>query len=199
MPTKPTMRTKQLQIADVVLLTPVQNTDNRGFFSETYNRKIFEELGIHANFVQDNHSSSNQAFVLRGLHFQKPPTDQGKLIRVTQGSILDVALDIRQNSPTYGKHVSAILSAKNWHQLWIPSGFAHGFCTLEENTQVQYKVTNYYSRENECGIAYNDPALSIDWNLPAGVKPVLSERDKNHRNFAQLPGYFTYQPNENKS
>lgn len=194
--TNRTIEAKRLQIQDIILLTPDRKIDHRGFFSETYNRKTFENLGINANFVQDNHSTSTNAYVLRGLHFQKPPFGQGKLVRVIHGSILDVALDIRRNSPTYGHHVSAILSAENWRQMWIPEGFAHGFCTLEENTQISYKVTEHYSGDHDCGIAYNDPALAIDWHLPSGIEPVLSDRDMHHPNFAQLPDYFSLQSSE---
>lgn len=187
------MKAKRLQIRDIILLTPFKNQDDRGFFSETYNQTAYQQVGIQECFVQDNHSVSAPAHVLRGLHFQKPPFAQGKLIRVTHGSILDVAVDIRHGSATFGQHVSAILSAENWNQLWVPEGFAHGFCTLEKNTQVIYKVTNYYSQENDVGIAYNDPDLAINWNLPPNTAPILSKRDQQHQTLAALPKYFNQQ------
>src|SRR5690242_18670778 len=153
------------EIADVKILLPKKHGDHRGFFSETYNRKLFEDAGIGCEFVQDNHSLSVQKGVVRGLHYQVAPRAQCKLVRVIAGSILDVAVDIRRNSPTFGRHVSAIISAENWKQIFVPIGFAHGFATLEPNTQVFYKVSDYYSPQHERGILWNDPALKIDWGI----------------------------------
>jgi len=185
------LRAIRLSINDVVLLTPDKIFDQRGFFSETYNQDRYAGFGVTETFVQDNHSLSKDSYVIRGLHFQTPPYAQGKLIRVIVGSIFDVAVDIRHDSPTFGQHVSAKLSAENWHQLWIPKGFAHGFCTLEENTQVQYKVTKYYTPDHEEGITYNDPELGIDWPIPEGIDPILSDKDSSQQPFSKLPAHFS--------
>lgn len=167
------------EIPDVKVLLPKKFGDHRGFFSEIYNSKTLKSLGITGDFVQDNHSLSVEKGVLRGLHYQVAPASQGKLVRVVHGSILDIAVDIRRNSPTFGQHVAAVLSAENWRQIYVPQGFAHGFVTLEANTQVLYKVTDYYSPKHERGIAWNDPALGIDWGVDA-TSAVLSDRDKVH-------------------
>src|SRR3954471_6373326 len=154
------------EIPDVKVLLPKKFGDARGFFSETYSRKLLQECaGIDRDFVQDNHSLSAEAGVVRGLHYQLAPMAQDKLVRVVRGAILDVAVDIRKGSPTFGKHVSAVISAANWRQILVPIGFAHGFVTLEENTEVIYKVTNYYSPQHERGIRWNDPQLGIDWGV----------------------------------
>jgi len=167
------------EIPAVKILETRKYGDHRGFFSETYSRKALRELGVDLEFVQDNHSLSAQKGVVRGLHYQVAPTSQDKLVRVVRGAILDVAVDIRKSSPTFGKHVSAVISAANWRQILVPIGFAHGFVTLEENTEVIYKVTNYYSPKDERGIRWNDPALGIDWQIdPAAA--VLSDRDTRH-------------------
>ncbi len=146
------MRIEALALQEVKLLTPKIFRDERGFFSETYNRKALVAVGIDRTFVQDNQSLSRTKGVLRGLHFQIAPHPQGKLVRVTRGAIFDVAVDIRQGSPSFGRHVSAMLSADNWSQLWVPEGFAHGFCTLEPDTEVIYKVTDFYAPECERGL-----------------------------------------------
>ncbi len=186
------MHCQPLAIPDVKLIVPQIFRDGRGFFSETYNARLLSELiGIDAPFVQDNHSLSTQKGVLRGLHFQAPPYAQGKLIRVVHGSLFDVAVDIRVNSPTFGHHVSAILSSENWSQLWIPEGFAHGFVTLEPNTEVIYKVTSFYAPDADRGLAWDDPALAIPWPLD-GATPILSPKDTSHPRLADLPGYFRY-------
>ncbi len=185
------MQIAQLAIADVKLITPSIFRDDRGFFSETYNRKALIEAGIASEFVQDNHSLSRQRGVVRGLHFQVAPRGQGKLIRVTRGAILDVAVDIRVGSPTYGQHVTAVLSATNWQQLWVPIGFAHGFCTLEADTEVQYKVTDYYAPECDRGILWNDPALGISWPV-AFDEAVLSDKDRKQPRLADAPAAFAY-------
>jgi dTDP-4-dehydrorhamnose 3,5-epimerase len=185
------MKIAELAIADVKLITPNIFRDDRGFFSETYSRKALTDAGIGVEFVQDNHSLSRQKGVVRGLHFQVAPRAQGKLVRVTRGAILDVAVDIRVGSPTYGQHVSAVLSAENWAQLWVPVGFAHGFCTIEPDTEVQYKVTDTYAPECDRGILWNDPALGIAWPVTAD-KAVLSDKDRKQPRLADAPAAFAY-------
>jgi dTDP-4-dehydrorhamnose 3,5-epimerase len=157
----------RLAVPDVLLITPKRPGDERGFFSETYNAKILAEAGFDKTFVQDNHSMSGRRGTLRGLHFQRAPHAQDKLLRVTRGAIYDVAVDIRQGSPTFGQWVGEELSADNWRQLLVPAGFAHGFVTLTEQTEVLYKVTDYYAPQAEGGLAWNDPALGIDWPIDA--------------------------------
>jgi dTDP-4-dehydrorhamnose 3,5-epimerase len=180
-----------LAIADVKLIVPPIFRDERGFFSETYNRQALAALGIDAEFVQDNQSQSRAKGVIRGLHFQIAPRAQGKLVRVTRGAVLDVAVDIRQGSPTYGRHVSTVLSAENWRQLWVPVGFAHGFCTLEPDTEVIYKVTDIYAPDCDCGIAFDDPDLCIAWPVAPG-EAVLSDKDQRHPRLRDLLAQFTY-------
>lgn len=175
----------------VKLISPVRHGDNRGFFSEVYNKRALAEAGIDIAFVQDNHAFSAQAGTVRGLHFQTPPFAQDKLIRVVRGSILDVAVDIRVGSPTYGKHVSAVISAREWNQILVPAGFAHGLVTLEPDTEVLYKVSNSYSPEHDKGLLWNDPALGIDWPV-AETEALLSDKDRRHPRLAELPGYFVY-------
>lgn len=171
------MRIEETEIPGVKVLYPARFSDNRGNFSETYNRKTLADAGLNTEFVQDNHSLSRTPGTVRGLHFQIPPFDQAKLVRVVRGKVFDVAVDIRRNSPTFGKYVSCELSAEEWNQLFIPSGFAHGFCTYEPDTEVIYKVTNFYSPQSERGICWNDPDLSIDWPLD-GREPLLSDKDR---------------------
>lgn len=183
------MRIQALEIPEVKLIAPQRLHDERGFFSETYNRRELAALGIEAEFVQDNHSFSATKGVVRGLHFQVSPHAQGKLIRVARGAIFDVALDIRRGSPTYGRHVSAVLTGENWVQVWIPIGFAHGFCALEPNTEVLYKTTDYFSRECSRGIAWDDPALGIDWPVHRR-EAILSDADRNCPVFADLEPAF---------
>lgn len=173
-----------------VLMTPKRFGDARGFFSETYNARTLAEIGITVPFVQDNHSLSAARGTVRGLHFQTPPFAQDKLVRVTHGSILDVAVDIRKGSPTYGKHVAVELSAGNWRQMFVPIGFAHGFCTLEPNTEVLYKVTNFYSAACDKGIRWNDPSLAIAWPDFAGA--TLSAKDAALPDVAALASPFEY-------
>ncbi len=186
------MKHTRLAIHEVLLLEPKRFGDDRGFFSEVYNSQSYGDLGITGPFVQDNHSFSRDPYVIRGLHFQTPPFAQDKLVRVTRGSVLDVVVDIRHGSPTFGQHVSAILSAENWKQLWVPKGFAHAFCTLEPDTEFLYKVTNFYAPDNDAGLAWDDPSLNIDWPVPDGETATLSEKDKKHPRLAELPAYFTY-------
>jgi dTDP-4-dehydrorhamnose 3,5-epimerase len=186
------MQVKPLEIADVVLMTPKLIRDDRGIFCETHNQKTLESHGIRAVFVQDNHSLSLARGTVRALHFQAFPHAQGKLVRVVRGSILDVAVDIRHGSPTYGMHVAAVLSSENWSQLWIPEGFAHGFCTLEDATEVAYKVTEYYSPASDRGINWADPALGIPW--PVSIDEArLSEKDRLHPNLVELPHHFDFE------
>lgn len=178
------MKIQSLAIGDVKLITPAKFGDERGFFSETWKEKALADAGVVAHFVQDNHAFSAAKHTLRGLHFQLEPMAQDKLVRVTRGAVLDVAVDIRRGSATFGQHVSAVLSAANWAQLFVPKGFAHGYCTLEADTEVVYKVTQYYSPANDRGILWNDPALGIVW--PAGV-PQLSDKDKMQPALAAAP------------
>lgn len=178
-----------LAIEAVKLITPKCFSDERGFFSEVYKKHELASAGIEADFVQDNHSLSKSRGVVRGLHFQIDPHAQGKLIRVIRGAIFDVAVDIRLESNTFGRHVSAVLSAENWSQLWVPVGFAHGFCTLEPDTEVVYKVTDTYAPECDRGLAWDDPALGIKWPVSAG-EAILSAKDEGHPRLADLPRYF---------
>ena len=176
------------EIADVKLIVPRIHRDHRGFFSETYNRADLAALGVNLDFVQDNHSLSKDRGVVRGLHFQIPPFAQTKLVRVIRGSVFDVAVDIRRRSPTYGQHVQRVISAADWSQFLVPAGFAHGFCTLEANTEVIYKVTNYYSPEYERGLPWNDPDLGIAWPFTES-EAILSDKDKRQPRFRDLPQY----------
>jgi dTDP-4-dehydrorhamnose 3,5-epimerase len=185
------MQIERLEIADVLLVTPMKHGDQRGFFSETYRADIFAASGLDASFVQDNHVHSMQKGVLRGLHFQTPPHAQGKLVRCTRGAILDVAVDIRVGSPSYGRHVAAELSATNWRQLWVPPGFAHGYVTLEVECEVIYKVTDYYAPECDRGIAWDDPALAIDWRLSAS-EVILSDKDRRQPRLADAAPAFLF-------
>jgi len=177
------------EIAEVKLIVPRIHRDHRGFFSETYNRADLAALGVNLEFVQDNHSLSVERGVVRGLHFQIPPFEQYKLLRVIRGSVFDVALDIRRESPTYGKHVARVISAADWNQFLVPAGFAHGFCTLEANTEVIYKVTNYYSPEHDRGLLWNDEDLGITWPV-TNAEAILSDKDKKQPRFRDLPHYF---------
>lgn len=179
------MKITPLAIPDVLLIEPKRFGDSRGFFAETFREDILAEHGFKARFVQDNHSQSSTVGTLRGLHFQKAPRAQDKLIRVIRGSIWDVAVDIREGSPTYGQYVADELSAANGLQLLIPKGFAHGLVTLEPDTEVLYKVTDYYSPECDSGIAWNDPDLRVDWKWTG--TPVLSDKDRALPTFASLP------------
>ena len=164
----------ETSLKGVYLIKPKVFCDERGFFLESYSEKVFTENGIDAKFVQDNHSMSLKKGVLRGLHFQLPPNEQAKLVRVTRGKVYDVIVDLRKNSPTYGKWEGFELSAENFEMLFIPRGFAHAYCTLEDDTEFMYKVDNYYSKEHDSGIIWNDPDLAIDWPIE---NPMLSEKD----------------------
>ena len=171
------MIAERTAIPDVLLLTPSRFLDERGFFSETWSERRFSEAGIMAAFVQDNHVHSSDRGVVRGLHLQIAPSAQGKLIRVVRGAIWDVAVDIRRGSPTYGVNAGVVLSAENWQQLWIPAGLLHGYCTLEPDTEVIYKVTAPWDRQAERGVAWDDPELAVRWPI-APDEAILSEKDR---------------------
>ena len=171
------MIVEQTAIPGVLVITPKRFLDGRGFFSETWKASSFAEAGIDVSFVQDNHARSDEKGVVRGLHLQIGPNAQGKLVRVVRGSIWDVAVDARPGSPTYGKHAGAVLSAENWQQLWVPAGLLHGYCTLEPDTEVIYKVTAPWDREAERGIIWNDPELAVPWPIAPG-DAILSDKDK---------------------
>lgn len=170
----------------------MRHHDARGFFSEIFREAVLREHGLYPHFVQENHSLSLDRGVVRGLHFQISPASQAKLVRVSAGSIFDVVVDIRQGSPTYGRHVGIVLSAEQGNQLFVPEGFAHGFCTLEPNTEVVYKVNRYYSREHDFGLAWDDRDLGIRWPV-AAAEALLSEKDRRQPSLAELPAYFQYQ------
>ncbi|MCA1293914.1 dTDP-4-dehydrorhamnose 3,5-epimerase [Paenibacillus sp. alder61] len=175
------MKLTPLKLEGAALLEPVVHGDHRGFFMESYNEAVMHGLGVNYKFIQDNHSLSAEPGVLRGLHYQLNPKAQTKLVRVLSGAIYDVILDIRRSSPTFGQWVGVILSEYNKRQLLVPKGFAHGFCTLVPDTQVLYKVDEYYSPEHNRGILWNDPALQIDWPVS---EPQLSDKDRRHPLFA---------------
>ncbi len=169
---------EKLEIQDVVLIKPKVFSDERGFFLESYKKSDFVRNGIDKDFVQDNHSRSVKG-VLRGLHYQLPPKAQGKLVRCIRGKIFDVAVDIRKNSPTFGKWVGVILSEENKYMLYVPEGFAHGFLTLSDTAEVLYKTTSEYAPELDRGIIWNDPRINIDWPLDDIENILLSDKDKN--------------------
>ncbi len=183
------MHVETFLIAGPALLRPKKFEDARGFFSEVYSETQFNGLVGEFRFVQDNFSLSKDKGIVRGLHFQTTPYEQGKLVRATRGSIFDVAVDLRRSSSTYGKFISVILSAENWSQLWVPPGFAHGFCTLEPNSEVTYKVTARYSHEHDFGLAWNDPELGIPWPV-SERQAILSEKDRIHPRLSELSAYF---------
>lgn len=170
------MRFINTKLDGVLIIEPNVFGDHRGWFTETYNKKSFEELDLSLNFVQDNHSFSSTKGTLRGLHYQLNPKAQTKLVRCTKGAIFDVAVDIRNGSPNYGEWVGVKLSAENKKQLLVPKGFAHGFMTITDNVEVQYKVDEQYSPENDRGIIWNDSSIGINW--PMDIKPVLSGKDE---------------------
>ncbi|WP_262296307.1 dTDP-4-dehydrorhamnose 3,5-epimerase [Microvirga sesbaniae] len=176
-------------LPDVKIIRTKVFADPRGYFVETYNRKAFAAAGILDEFVQDNFSLSTGSGTIRGLHFQSAPFAQAKLVRAARGRILDVVVDLRHSSPTFGRHVAVELSAENRLQLLVPVGFAHGFCTLEPNTEVSYKVTAHYSSAHDHGLAWNDPSLGIEWPVEPS-RAVLSDKDKNHPRLNELPVYF---------
>ena len=183
------MQVEFLAIPDVALITPRRFADQRGFFSETWNKAALAKAGIDVDFVQDNHSYSAARGVVRGLHCQVAPNVQGKLVRVLRGAIWDVVVDIRTGSPTYGRHVAAVLSAENGTQLWVPGGFLHGFCTLHPDTEVTYKVTAGYDRGAERGVIWNDPDLALPWPVTA-EEAKLSDKDAVLPRLADCPPWF---------
>ena len=184
------MQTDSLEIPDVKIIRPKKHGDARGFFSETWSRAAMAEAGIDIDFVQDNQSLSAARGTMRGLHFQTPPHAQTKLLRVIRGAVFDVAVDLRRGSPHYGRHASAVISAEAWNQILVPVGFAHGFMTLEPDTEVIYKVSGIYSPENDAGILWNDPDLGIAW--PLDVEPVLSDKDRVQPRLRDFDTPFTY-------
>lgn len=183
------MNITSLEIPEIKIIQTKKFGDDRGYFSETYNKKLLEKNSITIDFIQDNQSLSTQENVLRGLHYQSPPFAQDKLVRCLAGSILDVAVDIRKESPTYGKHIKKIISSDNFEQILVPVGFAHGFVTLEPNTLVMYKVSNYYSAENDNGIMWNDSQINIDWGIDE-KSVILSEKDSKQPSFSQIKSPF---------
>lgn len=187
------MNVIRTSIDGVFILEPRLFEDARGYFFESYNQKEFDEKVRKVNFVQDNESKSSYG-VIRGLHFQKPPFCQSKLVRVVKGSVLDVAVDIRYGSPTFGRHVAVELSAENHLQFFVPRGFAHGFSVLTDEVVFQYKCDNFYAPQAEGAIAWNDPAIGIDWKVPTG-RIILSEKDRRHPLLADSEPIFNYNEN----
>lgn len=185
------MLVRPQSIPDVLLVRTQAHEDARGFLSETYNRRAFASAGIHVDFVQDNQSCSRKAGTVRGLHYQSPPHAQAKLVRVLRGRILDVAVDIRKGSPTFGQHVAVELSAENRLQLFIPEGFAHGFCTLEDDTEVFYKLSAHHEPASEHGLRFDDPALAIPWPV-SRADAIMSERDLALPTLPELPDHFVF-------
>lgn len=178
-------------LPEVKILARRRIGDARGFFSEVWNAREFRSIGIDADFVQENHVSNPLKGTLRGLHYQLPPAGQAKLLRVTRGAIFDVAVDIRRGSPSFGRHADAVLTADNWYQLWVPVGFAHGYCTLEDDTEVQYMVTDYYDPAYDRGIAWNDPQLMITWPVTP-ESAIVSERDRRLPRLAEQADLFEF-------
>lgn len=176
------MKLIDTNLPGVIVIVPDIYRDERGFFLESYNANKYEELGITARFVQDNHSKSVKG-TLRGLHFQNPKS-QGKLVRVIQGEVFDVAVDIRVGSPTFKKWFGTVLNAENMHQMYIPAGFAHGFCVMSETAEFEYKCTDFYAPECEIGIAWNDPDVAIEWPVKT---PLLSKKDSANSRLSEIP------------
>jgi dTDP-4-dehydrorhamnose 3,5-epimerase len=183
------MQIERAAIPDVLIIRPKKHGDHRGFFSETFRASALKEAGVDLNWVQDNHSYSQARGVVRALHFQRPPVAQAKLLRVIRGAILDVVVDIRKASPTFGRHVAVELSAENWAQIYAPIGFAHGFCTLTEDCEVLYKVSAPYAPAEEGGVLWNDPDLGIDWPIAAEAA-TLSARDREWPRLKDLDSPF---------
>ncbi len=185
------MQTRRFEVSDVVEILPKRHGDERGYFTETFRDDWFRENVADVTFFQENQSLSRSRGVLRGLHFQSHPSAQGKLVRCISGAILDVAVDIRHGSPTYGRHVAVTLTAEQGNQLWIPVGFLHGFCTLTADVLIAYKVTAYYDPAADRGVLWNDPDLAIAW--PDFVDPALmSGKDRQQPLLRDLPHYFQY-------
>ena len=180
------MKIIKTEIEGLLIIEPRVFEDKRGYFFESWNKAAFKNAGLDINFAQDNQSFSSKG-VVRGLHFQNPPFAQGKLVRVLKGSVLDVAVDIRKNSPTYGKYISTHLSEENKTMFWIPPGFAHGFSTLEDNTIFTYKCSGLYNKESEGSLMWNDTDLNIDWKID---NPIISEKDQNSAKFSNFKTQF---------
>jgi dTDP-4-dehydrorhamnose 3,5-epimerase len=183
------MQIGRSSIAGILVIRPTRHSDERGFFSETFRASALRAAGIEHDWVQDNHSFSAARGVVRGLHFQRAPKAQAKLVRVTRGAVLDVAVDIRTGSLTYGRHVAVELSAENWTQIYVPAGFAHAFCTLADNTEVLYKVSAEYAPELEGGVMWNDPDLGIAWPI-SPEEATLSPRDRQWPRFKDFVSPF---------
>jgi dTDP-4-dehydrorhamnose 3,5-epimerase len=186
------MNVHEFDVPGLKLIVPKRFSDPRGYFSETWSDRQFRQEIADVTFVQDNQSVSTRKGTLRGLHFQKPPFAQGKLIGVVSGSILDVAVDIRLGSPTYRRHIAIKLDASEGVQLWVPPGFLHGFCTLEDETEVFYKVTSYYSPTHDAGVLWSDADLAIDWPVDSG-SVALSAKDERLPPFSEVPVFFKYE------
>lgn len=187
------MKVIETEIPGVLIIETDVFGDHRGYFTETYSKPKYEALGINVDFVQDNMSFSAQKGTLRGLHWQNPPYAQSKLVSCTKGKVIDVAVDIRKGSPTYGKWVSVELSAENHRQFFIPQGFAHGFLTLTDDVEFRYKVDNVYNKESEGGMRYDDPTVNVDWGkLLDGIEPVLSEKDMTGPTLEESNNQFVY-------
>lgn len=182
-----------LDVAGAKLVTPKKHQDDRGFFSEVYNKRELAQAGITDDFVQDNHSLSHDIGVVRGLHFQIEPHPAAKLVRIAAGAVLDVVVDLRHGSPTFGRHVAVELTADNWSQVYVPTGCAHGFCTLKPNTEVMYKVTNHWEPSVDKGVAWDDPELGIDWPVAPG-DAILSDKDRMQPRLSELDRYFEWGP-----
>jgi dTDP-4-dehydrorhamnose 3,5-epimerase len=177
------------EIPEVRIIIPAKHLDRRGFLSETYSKRGLAEAGIELDFVQDNHSFSIEKGVVRGLHYQVPPFAQDKLLRVVRGAVFDVVVDLRRSSPTFGKHVSVILSAEKWNQILVPRGFAHGFVTLEPGTDLVYKLTNYYCPEYDRGLFWHDPEIGVNWPVSPSAA-IVSEKDSRLPRFSELKDLF---------
>lgn len=190
------MKVIQTEIPEVLIIETDVFGDHRGYFTETYNKKRYEDNGITTEFIQDNMSFSAQKGTLRGLHYQKAPYAQSKLVSCSKGKVIDVAVDIRKGSPTYGKYVACELTAENHRQFFIPRGFAHGFLTISDDVEFRYKCDNLYNKESEGSIRYDDPTINIDWGtLLNGIEPVLSEKDKNAPTIENCNANFIYKEN----
>lgn len=187
------MKVTETKIPGVLIIDPDVHGDHRGFFMETYNKEKYKELGVMVDFVQDNMSFSAQKGTLRGLHWQNNPMAQSKLVSCTKGKVIDVAVDIRKGSPYYGQWVSVELSEENKRQFFIPQGFAHGFLTLTDDVEFRYKVDNFYSKEHDRGIRYDDPTANVDWgSLLNGLEPILSDKDKTGPTLDKADCNFVY-------
>lgn len=184
------MQTRRFEIDGPLLITPTKHTDARGYFAEVFHKKAYEHEIGRVEFVQDNHSHSLKSGTVRGLHFQTAPSPQAKLIRVVRGAIFDVAVDLRKSSSTYGRHVTATISADNFFQLYVPAGFAHGYCTIEDNTEMIYKVSDYYNPAAEKGLLWNDPVLQINWPVTAD-QAILSNKDTQYPTLNELGAWFS--------